>query len=179
MIFWTPDYGAFIVRGAMNAAWDKLGGATGSWAPPVADQTEDGNVITQRFSGGEISWDKQTKKFSTEPANLASGLSGLEVPGTNAPDAPAPAASKSRTDNWLDTGPGGGCSRGIPLLVAGGLRSPSAQSLRNAGRRRRVAGIRHDDDASDAATPTDEHPEGANGGRTPCSATAAPAMSQC
>ncbi len=29
VIFWTPDYGAVIVRGAMNAAWAKLGGATG------------------------------------------------------------------------------------------------------------------------------------------------------
>ena len=75
VIFWTPDYGAFIVRGAMNAAWEKLGGAAGSLGPPVADQTENGNVVTQRFTGGEISWDKQTNKFSTQPANLASGLS--------------------------------------------------------------------------------------------------------
>ena len=74
VIFWTPDYGAFIVRGAMNAAWSKLGGAAGALGPPVADQTEDGNVVTQRFTGGEISWDKQTNKFSTQPANLSSGL---------------------------------------------------------------------------------------------------------
>ena len=58
----------------MNAAWDKLGGAAGSLGPPVADQTEDGNVVSQRFTGGEISWDKQTNKFSTQPANLAAGL---------------------------------------------------------------------------------------------------------
>ena len=60
VIFWTPDYGAFIVRGAMNAAWSKLGGAAGTLGPPVADQTESGNRVTQRFTGGEISWDKQT-----------------------------------------------------------------------------------------------------------------------
>ena len=41
----------------------------------MADQTEDGDVITQRFTGGEISWDTTTNKFSTEPPNLASGLS--------------------------------------------------------------------------------------------------------
>ena len=85
VIFWTPDYGAFIVRGAMNAAWSKLGGAAGSLGPPVADQTENGNVVTQRFTGGDISWDKQTNKFSTQPANLASGLSGLSVPGYEPP----------------------------------------------------------------------------------------------
>ena len=27
VIFWTPDHGAFVVRGAIKAAWDKLGGA--------------------------------------------------------------------------------------------------------------------------------------------------------
>src|SRR6476659_8080699 len=62
------------------AAWDKLGGAAGSLGPPVADQAEDGNVVSQRFTGGEISWDKQTNTFSTEPANLAAGLAGLQVP---------------------------------------------------------------------------------------------------
>ncbi|PRC48988.1 hypothetical protein C6A85_77040, partial [Mycobacterium sp. ITM-2017-0098] len=54
VIFWTPDHGAVIVRGAINAAWDKLGGATGELGAPVADQTQDGEVITQRFSGGAI-----------------------------------------------------------------------------------------------------------------------------
>jgi len=91
VIFWTPDYGAVIVRGAMNAAWAKLGGATGDLGAPTADQTENGDVVTQKFNGGAISWDKSTKKFTTEPANLASGLSGLEVPGQDAPKAP-PAA---------------------------------------------------------------------------------------
>ena len=58
VIFWTPDYGAVIVRGAMNAAWDRLGGAKGALGAPMADQTENGNVITQRFSGGVVSWDR-------------------------------------------------------------------------------------------------------------------------
>ena len=101
VIFWTPDYGAFIVRGAMNAAWSKLGGAAGSLGPPVADQTQDGNVVTQRFTGGDISWDKQTNKFSTQPANLASGLAGLTVPGYEPPDAKNSAASDSKERNWF------------------------------------------------------------------------------
>ena len=101
VIFWTPDYGAFIVRGAMNAAWEKLGGAAGSLGPPMADQTESGNVVTQRFTGGEISWDKQTNKFSTQPANLASGLSGLSVPGYEPAKAPNAAASDSNERNWF------------------------------------------------------------------------------
>jgi uncharacterized protein with LGFP repeats len=130
VIFWTPDYGAFIVRGAMNVAWDKLGGATGPLGPPVADQAEDGNVVSQRFTGGEISWDKQTDKFSTEPANLASGLAGLEVPGYEPPDASDAAASDKGERNWF-TPSWWWLLAGIPLLVLVGL--IVVATLRNRG----------------------------------------------
>ena len=120
VIFWTPDYGAFIVRGAMNAAWSKLGGAAGSIGPPVADQTENDNVVTQRFTGGEISWDKQTNKFSTQPANLASGLSGLTVPGYEPPEGPSAAASDSNERNWF-TPSWWWLLAGIPLLALVGV----------------------------------------------------------
>ncbi len=122
VIFWTPDYGAFIVRGAMNAAWDKLGGAAGPLGPPVADQTEDGNVVSQRFTGGEISWDKQTNKFSSEPANLASGLAGLTVPGYQAPETSTAAAPTSKERNWFTPSwSWWWLLAGIPLLVLIGL----------------------------------------------------------
>ncbi|MDA2891332.1 hypothetical protein PDG61_10465 [Mycolicibacterium sp. BiH015] len=102
VIFWTPDHGAFIVRGAMNAAWEKLGGATGDLGAPVADQTQDGNVITQRFSGGSVSWDSATQKFTTEPAGLAPRLVGLEVPGAGTPQAPP--TSTQASENAEDSG---------------------------------------------------------------------------
>ena len=103
VIFWTPDYGAVIVRGAMNAAWQKLGGATGSLGAPVADQTDDGDVTTQRFSGGVVSWDRAKNSFSTEPANLASQLAGLKVPGLDAPKAPPakPQAADTNGKKWF------------------------------------------------------------------------------
>ena len=93
VIFWTPDHGAVIVRGPMAAAWEKLGGATGELGAPVADQTDNGGVITQRFSGGAISWNSDTKRFSTEPANLASQLADLEVPEQQAPQSTTPASN--------------------------------------------------------------------------------------
>ncbi|WP_172800217.1 hypothetical protein [Mycobacterium sp. IS-1556] len=104
VIFWTPDHGAVLVRGAMSAAWDKLDGAEGKLGAPVADQTEKGDVVTQRFSGGVISWDRSTGEFSTEPANLAAGLAGLEVPAQQTPETPgAPQASDSAGDNgWFE-----------------------------------------------------------------------------
>lgn len=97
VIFWTPDFGAVIVRGAMNAAWTKLGGAKGDLGAPTADQNENGDQVTQKFNGGAITYDKSTNKFTTEPANLAAGLAGLEVPGENAPKAP-PAAGQPSAD---------------------------------------------------------------------------------
>jgi uncharacterized protein with LGFP repeats len=121
VIFWTPDHGAVIVRGAINAAWDKLGGATGDLGAPVADQTQDGTVITQRFSGGAISWDAKAEKFSTEPAGLASQLVGLEVPGAEPPQAPPSAQPAENSDSsglkwtwwWL--------LAIVPLLLLAGL----------------------------------------------------------
>jgi uncharacterized protein with LGFP repeats len=102
-IFWTPDYGAVIVRGAMNAAWQKLGAAKGALGAPMADQTESGDVITQRFSGGVISWDRSKNAFSTEPVNLASQLSGLQVPGQEVPKAPNnSAASNTKDHKWFE-----------------------------------------------------------------------------
>jgi uncharacterized protein with LGFP repeats len=91
VIFWTPDYGAVIVRGAMNAAWQKLGGATGALGVPAADQTSNGDTITQKFGAGAITYDTASKKFSTEPSNLAPQLAGLDVPGEqqSPPDAQA------------------------------------------------------------------------------------------
>ncbi|WP_029111065.1 hypothetical protein [Mycobacterium sp. URHD0025] len=97
VIFWTPDYGAVIVRGAMKAAWDKLGGAKGALGAPMADQTEDGSVISQRFSGGAVSWDREANKFTTEPSKLASELSGLQVPGLEQPHAAGPQQSGTDT----------------------------------------------------------------------------------
>lgn len=99
VIFWTPDHGAVIVRGAINAAWDKLGGATGELGAPVTDQTQDGAVVTQRFSGGAISWDSAARKFTTEPAGLASQLAGLEVPEAEPPQAPPSAQASQDPEN--------------------------------------------------------------------------------
>lgn len=89
VIFWTSDHGAYVVRGAMKAAWDKLRGASGKLGAPVSDQTVDGDVVSQKFTGGKISWNRAKNTFSTDPANLAPLLSGLQVPGQNQPSGSA------------------------------------------------------------------------------------------
>lgn len=102
VIFWTQDHGAVIVGGAMKAAWDKLGGATGELGVPVGDQNTEGTVVTQQFSGGEISWDSANNTFSSEPANLAEPLVGLEVPNAPVPSTPAtpPAPTEDSGIAW-------------------------------------------------------------------------------
>lgn len=90
VIFATTEHGAVIVRGAMKAAWDKLGGATGALGVPVADQSTDGDKVTQKFSGGQLTWDAKNNSFTSDPANLAESLGGLEVPTAPAPAPQAP-----------------------------------------------------------------------------------------
>jgi uncharacterized protein with LGFP repeats len=92
VIFWTPDSGAIVVRGAINAAWAKLGGAAGTLGVPEGEQSVKGDVVTQKFSGGEVSWNRATKEFSTKPGELAAELAGLELPDGVA-QAPAGAGS--------------------------------------------------------------------------------------
>ena len=117
VIFWTPDTGAIVVRGAINAAWAKLGGATGTLGAPTGEQTVSGDTVSQTFSGGEISWNEATKEFSTQPADLASSLSGLEPPNATSqtPAAPATGAASGTSGFrawWLLL---------IPLVLLGAL----------------------------------------------------------
>ncbi len=113
VIFWTSDHGAFVVRGAMNAAWDKLGSSGGVLGAPVADETYDGEVTSQKFSGGEVSWNRKTKEFTTNPAGLADQLKGLQV-------ATDPAAAISMA--WRAAGGAGGplgARQGGPYPIGG------------------------------------------------------------
>src|SRR4029077_11702485 len=44
VIFSTPDTRARVVRGPINAAWDKLGGSAGQLGVPTDDETYRGNL---------------------------------------------------------------------------------------------------------------------------------------
>ena len=121
VIFWTPDHGAFVVRGAIKAAWDKLGGPTGKLGAPVGDQTVNKDVITQKFTGGQIAWNQAKNTFSTQPANLASSLSGLQVPGQKMPSGAPASGAGSLLDWrrwWLPVGVPAVALIGLAALVA-------------------------------------------------------------
>ncbi|MEI6251707.1 MAG: hypothetical protein WCP30_02775 [Mycobacteriaceae bacterium] len=145
VIFWTPDSGAIVVRGAINAAWAKLGGATGSLGVPTSEETVKGDTVTQTFSGGDLSWNNATKEFSSKPADLAAGLSGLEMPDSVAQTPAAPSSGSSDEGGgrhwwWL--------AILLPVLALLGLLAVLAQ--RRAGTRRQVVeggrAVESDDD---------------------------------
>lgn len=79
-IFSTPETGAWVVRGALNAAWDRLGGSGGPLGVPVADETYADDVVSQKFTGGELSWNRVTGVFTTIPEEFAADVNGIDVP---------------------------------------------------------------------------------------------------
>ncbi|MFC7451052.1 DUF5615 family PIN-like protein [Rhodococcus daqingensis] len=100
-IFWTPEAGAWLVRGPILAAWDKLGGATGPLGYPIAAETEVDGVRIAKFSGNggtaEIRW-SEADGFVTVPPELAVDLEGLSIPGIPAPPALPPVPSPPSVD---------------------------------------------------------------------------------
>ena len=62
----------------------------------------EGATITQKFTGGQVSWDSKANKFTTDPANLAEQLSGLQVPAGPTPSTPVapPAPEKDNAFAW-------------------------------------------------------------------------------
>src|SRR3984957_18680315 len=146
VIFWTPAHGAFVVRGAINAAWDKLLGATGKLGAPLGDRTVNKDVVTQKFTGGQISWNQTKNTFSTQPANLASSLSGLQVPGQKTPAGSSTGGGHSGP-NWrrwlLPVG-----ILALVLLVGAAARVGLRRRLRRAaGRDTKAAALDRGDDA--------------------------------
>src|ERR1700754_1591968 len=111
VIFWTPDTGARVVRGPINAAWDKLGGSSGVLGVASDDETYGGAVITQKFTGGEVSYDTKAKTFSTVPPDLVGQLSGLEIP-----DDPTSAINMARRAAGGPLGPLG-AAQGAPYPI--------------------------------------------------------------
>ena len=146
VIFWTSDHGAFVVRGAIKAAWDKLDGATGKLGAPVGEQKANKDVLTQKFTGGQIAWNQAKNTFSTQPANLASSLSGLQVPGQKTPAGSSTGGGHSGP-NWRRWLLPVGILALVLLVGAAALVGLRRRLRRAAGRDTKAAALDRGDDA--------------------------------
>lgn len=67
-IYWTPEGGAFIVRGEILKAYDDAEGANGYFGLPISDEEKDGDRSVSRFEGGEIAFHNKTIKILRKAA---------------------------------------------------------------------------------------------------------------
>jgi uncharacterized protein with LGFP repeats len=139
VIFFTPNHGAFVIRGAIKAAWDKLGGATGKLGAPLGGQTANKDVLTQKFTGGQIAWNQAKNTFSTEPSNLASSLSGLQVPGQKMPAGSSSSGRGLSPVNWRRWLLPAGVAAALLLVGVATLVAVGGRVRRTAGRKTAAA----------------------------------------
>ncbi len=127
-IYWTPQWGAAVIKGRVLDAWRQSGGITGPFGYPSTDTSVADGLQTSKFAGPEgteIQW-SQAGGLITIPAALAANIPGFgtstpTAEGTTSVSKPSmttPAAPETSTKSskwwWIPVG--------IALLaLAGGL----------------------------------------------------------
>ena len=117
-IYWTPQWGASVIKGRVLEAWRQSGGITGPFGYPSADTSVLDGVQTGKFvgpEGTEIQW-SEAAGLVTIPAALAAKLPGFSATtptaeGTTSVSAPSrtePAAPEKSTKSskwwWIPVG---------------------------------------------------------------------------
>ncbi|WAC54418.1 LGFP repeat-containing protein [Gordonia sp. SL306] len=96
-IYWTPSGGAWVVRGPFTVATDKLGATLGA---PTADMTTSGDVVSQEFANGTLTYSRSTGAWTSAPdPNWAQQLSGSSIPGMADSRGDAAAADDTNTSD--------------------------------------------------------------------------------
>ena len=117
---------------------------------PTADQTVNGDVVTQKFNGGAISWNKATNAFTTEPPACSRSSAGLEVPGRDVPQAPPTRGRRSPTVGRRGCIPTWWWLLGVmPVLVLVGAVAAAVRAEPPAGMTTRPRSTTYDDDDDD------------------------------
>lgn len=129
-IYWTPQWGASVIKGRVLDAWRASGGVTGPFGYPTADASIADGLQFGRFvgpGGTEIQW-SQAGGLITIPAAVARSIPGfgtdtptaegttsVSEPSRTAPPAPATPTTNSKWW-WIPVG------IAVLALVAGLLR---------------------------------------------------------
>ena len=122
-IYWSPQWGASVIKGRVLEAWRQSGAITGPFGYPSADTSIADGVQTGKFvgpEGTEIQW-SQAAGLVTIPAALATKIPGFgstapTAEGTTSMSKPttsvtAEPAMKKKGFNWL------WLLLGIPLIA--------------------------------------------------------------
>ncbi len=101
-IYWSPDWGAAVIKGQVLDAWRTSGGVTGPFGYPTTDTTSIDGIQTSKFvgpAGTEIQW-SDAGGLITVPASLAATLSGFSsgaTPSEGTPPMPTPPSASEPT----------------------------------------------------------------------------------
>ena len=141
-MYWTPQWGASVMKGRVLEAWRQSGAVTGPFGYPSADTSVVDGVQTGKFvgpEGTEIQW-SQAAGLVTIPAGLAARIPGIgsatpTAEGTTSvtkPTLSGPATPESTTKSsrwwWIPVG-----IAAVALLAGLGRllrRKPEAQPVR-------------------------------------------------
>ena len=115
-IYWTPQWGASVIKGRVLEAWRQSGGITGPFGYPSADTSILDGVQTGKFvgpEGTEIQW-SEAAGLVTIPAGLAATIPGFSAATPTAEgttsvtkpsvSGPSTTATKSSTWWWIPVG---------------------------------------------------------------------------
>ena len=118
-IYWTPQWGASVIKGKVLEAWRQSGGVTGPFGYPSADTAMTDGIQTGKFvgpEGTEIQW-SQAAGLVTIPAALAGTIPGFGTAATptaegttpvTTPTLSTPAAPETDTKSskwwWIPVG---------------------------------------------------------------------------
>jgi len=128
-IYWSPQWGASVIKGRVLEAWRQSGAITGPFGYPSSDTSIVDGVQTGKFvgpTGTEIQW-SQAGGLITIPAALATKIPGFDATtatseGTIAVSTPGksvsaePTASKTSKWWWIPVGVA------VAALIAGLMR---------------------------------------------------------
>ncbi len=115
-IYWTPNVGAWLIKGKVLDAWRAAGGVKSPFGYPTADTTDNDDTLTSTFvgpDGTQIQWSKAAG-LVTIPAALAAkipgfgtntptaeGTTSVTKPSVSAPEAPAKEKKSSKWWWWI------------------------------------------------------------------------------
>lgn len=109
-IYWTPQWGASVIKGRVLEAWRQSGGITGPFGYPSADTSIIDGVQTGKFvgpEGTEIQW-SEAAGLVTIPAGLAATIPGFSAAAPTAegttsvttPNLSGPSTTATKSSKW-------------------------------------------------------------------------------